>query len=168
MHLSRRQFALKGGAAIASAAVFAGATAALAAGSSQTVAVDRWLNEVVRMGATDRIEEFVRPDVVLVLHGVGANQDGTPRRIEGIAAVRDWITQIRSRWVSTPEILVDDRVVDGGKVAARGRVVWHRQTAEGRIKTAQSIAAFFYVEGDRLYQIERYVAPIRSDARDPA
>lgn len=164
MHLSRRQFALTGGASIASAAVFAGVTGALAAGSSQTIAVDRWLNEVVRTGATDRIEEFVRPDVVLVLHGVGANLDGTPRRIEGVAAVRDWITQIRSRWASTPEVLVDDRVVDGGKVAVRGRAVWHRQTIQGRIKTDQSIAGFYYVESGRLYQIERYVAPIRSAA----
>jgi hypothetical protein len=95
--------------------------------------VDRWLNEVVRTGATDRIEELVRPDAVLVTHGVGANQDGTPRRIEGLATLRDCLAQIRSHWLSTPEIDIDDRLVDGGKVAVRGRVVWRRQTTEGGI-----------------------------------
>src|SRR5690348_15758489 len=128
MNPSRRQFALTGGAALATAAVFAGASRALATGSSQTSVVDRWLDEVVRTGATDRIEEFVRPDIVVVLHGIGASQDGAPRRIEGVAAVREWITQVRSRWFSTPEIRVDDRIIDGGKVAVRGRAVWYRQT----------------------------------------
>ena len=164
MHLNRRQFAVAGGAAAACGVMLVGATRALAAGSDPTAVVDRWLNEVVRTGATDHIEEFVRPDITLVMHGVGANQDGTPQRIEGLAALRDWISQIRSHWVSTPEAVEDDRVVDGGKVAVRGRVVWHRQTLEGRIKTAQSIAAFYYVDAGRLYSIERYAAPIRSDA----
>jgi len=164
MHLNRRQFAMAGGAVVASGAMLAGVTRALAAGSDPTAVVDRWLNEVVRTGATDRIEEFVRPDVVLVMHGVGANPDGTPRRIEGLAALRDWVVQARSRWISIPEVRVDDSIVDGGKVAVRGRVVWHRQTTEGRVKTAQSIAAFYYVEAGRLYQIERYNALIRSAA----
>src|SRR5215472_6796597 len=164
MHLNRRQFAMAGGAVVASGAMLAGVTRALAAGSDPTAVVDRWLNEVVRTGATDRIEEFVRPDVVLVMHGVGANPDGTPRRIEGLAALRDWVVQVRSHWLSTPEVRVDDRIVDDGKVAVRGRVVWHRQTAEGRAKTAQSIAAFYYVEAGRLYQIERYNALIRAVA----
>jgi hypothetical protein len=162
MHLNRRQFAMAGGAVVASGAMLAGATRTLALGRQPTAVVDRWLNEVVRTGATERIEEFVRPDVVLVMHGVGANPDGTPRRIEGLAALRDWVTQIRSRWVSTPEVRIDDRVVDGGKIAVRGRVVWHRQTPEGRVKTDQSSAAFYYVEAGRLYQIERYNAVIRS------
>src|SRR5215472_11912819 len=118
MQLNRRQFAMAGGAVVASGAMLAGVTQALAAGSHPTAVVDRWLNEVVRTGATDRIEEFVRPDVVLVMHGVGANQDGTPCRIEGLAALRGWIMQIRLRWVSTLEIRVDDRVVDSGKVLA--------------------------------------------------
>ena len=164
MHLNRRRFALAGGAALACSAMLTGATHPLAAEGDPTGVVDRWLNEIVRTGATDRIEEFVRPDVVLVMHGVGANQDGTPRRIEGLAALRDLVAQVRSTWVTSPEVSVDDRVVDGGKVAVRGRVVWHRHTTEGRMKTAQSIAAFYYVEGGRLYQIERYVAPIRSAA----
>jgi len=164
MQLNRRQFAMAGGAVVASGAMLAGVTQALAAGSHPTAVVDRWLNEVVRTGATDRIEEFVRPDVVLVMHGVGANPDGTPRRIEGLAALRDWVVQVRSHWLSTPEVRVDDRIVDDGKVAVRGRVVWHRQTAEGRAKTAQSIAAFYYVEAGRLYQIERYNALIRAVA----
>ena len=163
MHLNRRQLALAGGAAIASGAIIGVSTRALAAGSDPTAVVDRWLNEVVRTGATDRIEEFVRPDVTMVMHGVGANQDGTPRRIEGLAALRDWATQIRAHWVSTPEAVEDDRVVNGGKVAVRGRVIWHRQTPEGHIKTAQSIAAFYYVDAGRLYSIERYAAQIRAD-----
>ena len=162
MHLSRRQFAVAGGAAVASGAMLAGATRALATGSDPTAVVDRWLNEVVLTGATDRMEEFVRPDIVVVMHGVSANPDGTPRRIEGLAALRDWVKQAHSRSVSTPEIRVDDRIVDGGKVAVRGRTVWHRETAEGRIKLDQSIAAFYYVEAGRLYQLERYNAVIRS------
>jgi hypothetical protein len=126
--------------------------------------VNRWLNEVVRKGATDRMEEFVRPDAVLVLHGVGSNQDGTPRRIEGVAAVRDFIAKVRSRWVSPPEFRIDDRLIDGGKIALRGRNVWHRQTAAGPVKTAQSMAVFYYVEAGHLYQIERYVDQIRNAA----
>ena len=164
MHLSRRQFALTGGAAIASGAMLAGVTRALAAGSDPTAVVDRWLNEVVLTGATDRMEEFVRPDIVLVMHGVSANPDGTPRRIEGLAAVRDWVMQARSRSVSTPEVRVDDRIVEDGKVAVRGRTIWQRETAEGRIKIVQSIAAFYYVAHGRLYQLERYNSVVRSAA----
>jgi hypothetical protein len=48
MQLSRRQFALTGGGAVASGAIFAAATRALAASSHQTAAVDRWLNEVAK------------------------------------------------------------------------------------------------------------------------
>ena len=164
MHLDRRQFAAGGGAAVALGVMLAGTTRALAAASDPTAVVDRWLNEIAGKGAVDRMEEFVRPDVVVIMHGVGANQDGTPRRIEGLPALRDSIMQGRAGWASTPEVRVDDRVVDGGKVAVRGRAVWHRQTTQGRIKTEQSIAAFYYVESGRLYQIERYVAPIRAEA----
>jgi hypothetical protein len=89
-----------------------------------TKVVDRWLNEVVHQGVTDRIEEFVSADVVVVLHGLGANEDGTPRRLEGLAAVRDWHAQVTSRHAAPPELRIDNRLVDGNKVAVRGLNVW--------------------------------------------
>ena len=161
MRLGRR-FAMAGGLAFLCSVVLGTPSQPRAAGDADpTTVVDRWLDEVVRQGVTDRIEEFVRPDAVLVLHGFGANEDGTPRRIEGLAAVRDWIAQIRSRQASPPELRIDDRLVDGDKVALRGRNVWNRHSDAGPVKTAQSLAVFYYVDAGRIYLIERYLDQIR-------
>jgi ketosteroid isomerase-like protein len=134
----------------------------MAAGEADPVkVVDRWLDEVVRQGVTDHLEEIMQPNVVVVLHGLGANADGTPRRLEGLSAVRDWITQARSRQAAPPEIRIDDRLVDGNKVALRARNVWTTQSDAGPAKMAQSLAVFYYVDAGRISLIERYVDRIR-------
>lgn len=162
MRLGRRHFAVVGGSALLCGAVLGTPSQPRAAGDADPVrVVDRWLNEVVRQGMTDHIEEFVHPDVVVVLHGMGANEDGTPRRIEGLPAVRDWIGQIVARQAAPPELRIDDRLVDGNKVAFRGRNVWTLQSNTGPIKMAQSLAVFYYVDGGRINLIERYVDGIR-------
>ena len=162
MGLSRRRFAVAGGSALLCSAALGQPGQPRAAGDADpTKVVDRWLNEVVRQGVTDRMEEFVHPDVVVVLHGMGANEDGTPRRIEGLATVRDWVARIASRRAAPPELRIDDRLVDGNKVAFRGRNVWALQSNAGPVKMAQSLAVFYYVDGGRINLIERYVDRIR-------
>jgi hypothetical protein len=162
MRVNRRRFAVAGGAALSCSALLGTASQLRAAGDADPVkVVDRWLNEIVRQGMTDHIDDFVRSDVVVVLHGLGANEDGTPRRIEGLAAVRDWIAQVVSLRASPPELRIDDRIVDGNKVAVRGRNVWTLQSAGGPAKMAQSLAVFYYVEAGSIYLIERYVDRIR-------
>jgi SnoaL-like domain len=162
MRVNRRRFAVAGGAVLSCSALLGTASQLRAAGDADPVkVVDRWLNEIVRQGVTDHIDDFVRSDVVVVLHGLGANEDGTPRRIEGLAAVRDWIAQVVSLRASQPELRIDDRLVDGNKVAFRGRNVWTLQSAGGPVKMAQSLAVFYYVEAGSIYLIERYVDRIR-------
>ena len=107
MHPSCRRFVVAGGAATLSGAVLSTPQRLMAAGEADPVkVVDRWLDEVVRQGVTDHLEEIMQPNVVVVLHGLGANADGTPRRLEGLSAVRDWITQARSRQAAPPEIRI--------------------------------------------------------------
>jgi ketosteroid isomerase-like protein len=107
------------------------------------------------------LEEVFSPDAVVVLHGLGENEDGTPRRIEGREAIRAWVEEMQARQAEPPDIRVDDRLVDGNKVALRGRNVWVLRDGSGTKKMARSLAAFYHVEGDRIVLIERYVGGIR-------
>jgi hypothetical protein len=123
--------------------------------------VDRWLDMVAHNTSPADLEPFVHPDIVVVLHGVGAQEDGTPRRVEGLPAVRGWLEQLRARQPEPPEVRVDDRLTEGSKVALRGRNVWTIRTDSGTSKLAQSIAAFYYVEDEKIVLIERYVGGVR-------
>ena len=123
--------------------------------------VDRWFAIITRKSPSSDLEQVFGPDAVIVLHGLGANEDGTPRRIEGLEAIRAWVEKQQARLAEPPDLRVDDRLVDGNKVAVRGRNVWVLHNSSGTTKMAQSIAAFYYVEGDKIVLIERYVDRIR-------
>ena len=49
--------------------------------------------------------------------------------------------------MAPPEMRVDDRLVDGNKVALRGRNVWVLRDGSGTTKMAQSLAAFEFIPG---------------------
>ena len=133
---------------------------AQAAGDPSTV-VDRWLATVTHKAPLSDLEQVFSSEAVIVLHGLGENQDGTPRRIEGREAIRAWVEMLQARQAQPPDMRVDDRLVDGNKVALRGRNVWVLRDGSGTTKLAQSIAAFYYVEGDRIVLLERYVGGVR-------
>jgi ketosteroid isomerase-like protein len=133
---------------------------ARAAGDPGAV-VDRWFAAITGKSPSADLGQVFSPDAVVVLHGLGENEDGTPRRIEGLGAIRAWVEKLQARQAEPPNLRVDDRLVDGNKVAFRGRNVWVLRDGSGAKKVAQSLAAFYYVESDRIVLIERYVGGIR-------
>jgi ketosteroid isomerase-like protein len=134
---------------------------ARAAGDPGAV-VDRWFAAITDKSPLSDLEQVFSPDAVVVLHGLGENQDGTPRRIEGLSAIRAWVEKLQARQAEPPDLRVDDRLVDGNRVAFRGRNVWTLRDGSGTKQVAQSLAAFYHVEGDRIVLIERYVGGVRS------
>ena len=160
MDQGRRQLLLWAAAAPVVAGLGAVTKAARASGDPGAT-VDRWLATITDKAPLSDLEQVFSPDAVVVLHGLGENQDGTPRRIEGREAIRAWVEKLQARQAEPPEMRVDDRLVDGNKVALRGRNVWVLRDGSGTTKMAQSLAAFYHVEGDRIVLIERYVGGIR-------
>lgn len=136
-------------------------TKTASASGDPSATVDRWLATITRKAPMSDLEQFMASDAVVVLHGIGANEDGTPRRIEGREAIRGWVEKLQARQAEPPDIRVDDRLVDGNKMALRGRNVWVLRNGSEITKVAQSVAGFYYVENDKIVLIERYVGGIR-------
>lgn len=156
----RRQLVLWAAALPVAASLATPIEQARAAGDPGAV-VDRWLAILAEKAPLSDLEQVFGPDAVVVLHGLGENADGTPRQIEGRDAIRAWVEKLKTLQARPPEVRVDDRLVDGNKVALRGRNVWDLRDGSGSTKMARSLAAFYYVDGGKIVLIERYVGGVR-------
>jgi ketosteroid isomerase-like protein len=150
-------------AAIAAALVLPAAAAAATKASAQSDSdaasadlVHRWAEEVVRP-VQAQFGELAHPDLVMELHGAGANADGTPRVLNGLPAVVAWFEQVKAQHAAPVSVRIDQIVAQGDTVAVRAENKWTRRGAgDSQQPRVQTIAAFYKVQNGRIVHIWRF------------
>ena len=150
-------------AAIAAALVLpaaaAAATTTSAQSGSEAASVDlvrRWAEEVVSP-LQPQFSDLAHPDLMMELHGAGANADGTPRVLNGRPAVVAWFEQVKAQHATPVSVRIDQIVAEGDTVALRAENNWTVRSEGGsqqrRVKT---IAAFYKVQDGKIAHIWRF------------
>ena len=150
-------------AAIAAALVLPAATAALTEASAQSgsdaASVDlvrRWAEEVVRP-LQAQFSDLAHPDLVMELHGAGANADGAPRVLNGLPAVVAWFEQVKAQHANPVSVRIDQMVGQGDTVAVRAENNWTlRGEGDSQQRRVQTIAAFYKVQDGKIAHIWRF------------
>ena len=150
-------------ATIAAALVLPAAAAAAAKASAQSgsdaASVDlvrRWADEVVRP-LKAQFNDLAHPDLVMELHGAGANADGTPRVLTGLPAVVAWFEQVKAKHATPVSVRIDQIVAEGDTVALRAENIWTlRSEGDPQQPRVQTIAAFYKVQNGKIAHIWRF------------
>jgi ketosteroid isomerase-like protein len=115
-----------------------------------------WIEEVVRP-LQARFGQLAQPDLVMELHGAGANDDGTPRVLNGLPEVAAWFEQTKAKHVAPVSIRIDKTLAQGDTVALLGENVWTlRGEGDSQQKRAQTIFAFYTVKDGKIAHIMRF------------
>jgi ketosteroid isomerase-like protein len=122
--------------------------------------VHHWIEEVLRplsIGQLAHPEQLAQPDLVMELHGAGANDDGTPRVLNGLPEVLAWLQQVKARHAAPVSVRIDKTLVQGDTVALLGENVWTlRGEGDSQQKRAQTIAAFYTLKDGKIAHIMRF------------
>ena len=140
-------------------AAAASATKAFAQSGSDVASVNlvrRWAEEVVRP-VQAQFSDLVHHDLVMELHGAGANADGTPRVLNGLAAVVAWFEQVKAQHAVPVSVRIDQMVAEGDTVAVRAENKWTlRGEGDSQERRVQTIAAFYKVQDGKIAHIWRF------------
>ena len=118
--------------------------------------VHHWIEEVVRP-LQAQFGQLAQPDLVMELHGAGANDDGTPRVLNGLPEVVAWFEQVKAKHAGPMSVRIDETLVQGDTVALLGENVWTlRGEGDSQQKRAQSIVAFYTVKDGKIAHIVRF------------
>jgi ketosteroid isomerase-like protein len=119
--------------------------------------VHHWIEEVLRplsIGQLAHPEQLAQPDLVMELHGAGANDDGTPRVLNGLPEVLAWLEQVKARHAAPVSVRIE---VQGDTVALLGENVWTlRGEGDSQQKQAQTIVAFYTLKDGKIAHILRF------------
>jgi ketosteroid isomerase-like protein len=122
--------------------------------------VHHWIEEVLRplsIGQLAHPEQLAQPDLVMELHGAGANDDGTPRVLNGLPEVLAWLEQVKARHAAPVSVRIDKTLVQGDTVALLGENVWTlRGEGDSQQKLVQTIAAFYTLKDGKIAHILRF------------
>jgi ketosteroid isomerase-like protein len=149
-------------AAIAAALVLPAAAAAATKASAQSgsdgASVDlvrRWAEEVVRP-LKAQLSDLAHPDLVMELHGAGANADGTPGVLSGLPAVVAWFDQVKAQLATPVSVRIDQIVAEGDTVALRAENNWTLRGEGDSQRRVKTIAAFFKMQDGKIAHIWRF------------
>lgn len=137
----------------------AAATEAFAQSGSDAASVDlvrRWAEEVLRP-LKAQFSDLVHPDLVMELHGAGANADGTARVLDGLPAVVAWFEQVKAQHAAPVSVRIDQMVAEGDTVAVRAENIWTlRGEGDSQHRSVRTIAAFYKVQDGKIAHIWRF------------
>lgn len=156
--LSRRSAIV---AALALPAAAAAPTEVLAQSASDPIeVVHRWIDEVLRplsVGQLAHPEQLAQPDLVMELHGAGANDDGTPRVLNGLPEVLAWLEQVKARHAAPVSVRIDKTLAQGDTVALLAENVWTlRGEGDLQQKRVQTIVALYTLKDGKIAHILRF------------
>ena len=116
----------------------------------------RWAEEVVRP-LRAQFSDLAHLDLVMELHGAGANADGTPRVFNGLPAVVAWFEQVKAQHAAPVAVRIDQMVAPGDPVAVRAENKWTlRGDGDSQQRRVQTIAAFYKVQDGKITYIWRF------------
>lgn len=118
--------------------------------------VRRWAEEVLSAHGT-ALDGIAHTDLVLELHGSGADPDGRPRVISGLPAVQAWVEQVKGRYASPISVRIDRLVAESDTVAAWGENVYTFKESGGTSRRRRhAVAAFHTVQDGKIVRIVRF------------
>ena len=118
--------------------------------------VHHWIKEVVRP-LQAQFGQLAHPELVMELHGAGANDDGTPRVLNGLPEVVAWFEQVKAKHAGPVSVRIDETLVQGDTVALLGENVWTlRGEGDSQQKRVQTIAAFYTLKDGKIAPIVRF------------
>jgi ketosteroid isomerase-like protein len=91
------------------------------------------------------------------LHGAGANDDGTPRVLNGLPEVATWFEQRKAKQSGPMSVRIDKTLVQGDTVALLAESVRPlRGEDDSQQKRVQTIVAFYTVRDGKIAHILRF------------
>ena len=118
--------------------------------------VHHWIEEVVRP-LHPQFGQLAQPDLVMEVHGAGANDDGTPRFLNGLPEVAAWFEQMKAKHVAPAAVRIDKTLVQGDTVVLLGESVWTlRGEDNSQQKRARTIVAFYTLKDGKIAHILRF------------
>jgi ketosteroid isomerase-like protein len=124
--------------------------------------VRRWIEDVLHPPLdeprdVERLGRHAHTDVVMELHGAGANADGTPQVLTGLPAVSGWFEQRKAQHHSPPEVRILHLLSEGDTVAALSENTWTLRGDDGSPqRQLQTFAAFYTVRDGKIAHIVRF------------
>lgn len=124
--------------------------------------VRRWIEDVLHPPLheprdEERLGRHAHADLVMELHGAGANTDGTPHIITGLPAVSAWFEQRIAQHHSPVVTQIRHLVSEGDTVAALSENVLTLRGDDGAPRRQlQTFAAFYTVRDGKIAHIVRF------------
>jgi ketosteroid isomerase-like protein len=130
--------------------------AQLGSGADPVEVVHHWIEEGVRP-LRAQFGQLAHPDLVMELHGAGANDDGTPRVLNGLPEVVAWFEQVKAKHAGPVSVRIDKTLVQGDTVALLAENVWTlRGEGDSQQRRVQTIAAFYTLKDGKIAHIARF------------
>jgi ketosteroid isomerase-like protein len=124
--------------------------------------VRRWIEEVLqspldRPRDPELLGRLAHDDLVMEMHGAGANDDGTPHVMEGLDAASAWFEQRKARHHSPVDVRILRLLTDGDTAAALTEQVWTLHGDDGAPRRqVQTFAGFYTVRDGKIARIVRF------------